>query len=387
MSYSAKSLIQKVKDLEDIENRKRERDLKRQAEEKKREQAQLKKDLKFYVTIGKKCIEAALNGKTCCAINQKELTLFRTNILQCGLSIETIELNHNELKEEIPGLYDELDLESQLISLQDKYDEAENTDSQFYDTALANLNDSLYKLFEHAVDDEWHVHFLEKEIIDDINQTSFGISNLYASDDALLIGMTELLNVLKKYQYKELVDDDSLGESSATPYLNEIISQIEDIETAVFDHKDIVNSFVEKSYYIKSQISEFLEQTYSVTTIGWTKETSRHLIERYRFLSPDSLRWLTDNPLMIDFFKLIEKKISAKEKSCEFIFDQYSKSSNSYELLEDGLFFDDFLIEISIEDLANIFRSLEYSVKVKTTKISGGEPSNLIFKHALLLSW
>jgi hypothetical protein len=387
MPYSAKSLIQKIKDLEDIENQKRERELMRQAEEKKREQEQLKKDLHFYTSIGKKCIEAALDGKTCCAIDQKELTSFRTQILQCGLIIQVLELNPAQIEEEFPEFYKALNLEDQLTALENKYEEAQNTGSDFYDTALANLNDVLYELFERAVEDEWHVHFLEKQLIDDINETSFINSDLYESDHALLLGMNELLNVLKKYQYKELVDEDSLGESSATPYLREIVSKIEDIETAVFNNKGIVNTIIANSKEIKDQIDEFLEQTYSLTTISWARKTFSCSIERYKFLSPDSLEWLTDNPLMIDFFKLIEKNIAAKEKSCEFIFDQYSKSSNSYELLEDGLFFDDFLIEISIEDLANVFRSLEYSVKVKTTKISGGEPSNLIFKHALLLSW
>lgn len=387
MHYSAKSLIQKIKDLEDIENRKRERELKRQAEEKKREQEQLKKDLQFFVTIGKKCIEAALEGKTYCPINQNELALFRTQILQCGLTIQVLELNPVELKEEFPEFYDELKLEDQLNSLETKHDEALNTGSDFYDTALANLNDSLYELFEYAVEDEWHVHFLEKEMIDDINETSFISSDLYESDDSLLMGMTELLSVLKKYQYKELVDEDSIGESSATPHLRELISKIEDIETAIFNNRGIVKSVIENSNYIKNQISDFLEQNYSITTIGWSRKTSSCSVQRYEFLSPNSLEWLTHNPLMIDFFKVIEKNIAAKEKMCEFIFDEYSQSTNSYELLENGLFYEDFLVEMTIEDLANVFRSLEYSVKVKTNKIAVEEPSNLILKHTLVLSW
>lgn len=387
MSYSAKSLIQKVKDLEEKEKQKRERELKRLADEKKREQEQQKKDLHFFVTIGKNCIEAALDGKSCCLIDSKYLATFRSQILQCGLNIDILELNPAELKEEYPEIYDQLDLDDQLLSLQKKYDEALNTGSNFYDTALAELNDSLYDLFEHAVEDEWHVHFVEKNIIDDINETSFMISDLYESDDALLQGMNELLNILKKYQDEEFVDEDSIGDSYATPYLQQMISKIEDIETAIWNNKEIVSTISENAQDISNEIAEFLDQDYSVATISWAKRGYGNVIKKYQFLSPNSLEWLSNNPLIIDFFKIIEINIAAKEKSCEFIFDEYEESHNRSELLEKGLFFDDFLVEMTIDDLANVFRSLEYSVKVRTSKVSTESPSNLTHKHTLVISW
>ena len=53
----------------------------------------------------------------------------------------------------------------------------------------------------------------------------------------------------------------------------------------------------------------------------------------------------------------------------------------------DGLYFDDFLIEISITDMQNIFESLGYKVKISTLDSTSKDPANLIQKHHFKISW
>lgn len=387
MTYSAKSIVQKIKDLEEENQKKRAHELAIKAEDTKRAQDQLKKDSVFFLSIGKNIIEAALDGKSYCLIESENLTKFRTQILQCGLALNELKLTSAELKKDYPDLFAYLKLSDQLDEIEKEHENSMQSESAFWDVELSLLNDSLYDLLEHALEDYWYAHRIEKSIVDDITETSFSNSNSYEDDNSLLVGITELLSVLKKYEYQEFEDDDNFGESNVTSNLQEILLQIEDIEAAIKTNEDVVSVRRQNSLYKKDQIQAFYDRYQLITLIDWSQETSRHLIPRYSFLSPDSLNWLSDNPLMKDFFQLIEDCIINKKDSCEFVFHEYGKSHDQSEILENGLFFNDFLIEISINELQNVFASLEYSVKLIDMEPIDGDPSNLINKYILSISW
>lgn len=387
MSYSAKDLLQKAKEIEQIEKQKRAQELKKKREEEEEEKEQLQRDLEFFLAIGKKCVEAALDGHHFCIPEKDDLQKYKHQILQSGLTIDELKCNAVELREDFPALYEKMGIDEQLDLLKQEQDEILDTGSDFYDAELAKLNDSLYALFERAVEDEWHVHFLEKKLIDEINETSFIQAELYESDEALLVGMEELLAVLKNYQYQDLVDEDAEGNSSATVYLEDMISKIEEIEAAIKNNAVIVGIIKEKIKYQLAKIDNFLEQIYKISFINWKEDYSNKPLKKYNFLHPKSLCWLADNAYIQGLFSAIENKIISKGKFCEFNFEEYGPRSDYSELLYDGLYADDFFVEISINDLANVFRSLEYKVDLKHNTPKKDDVSNLLGRYILRISW
>jgi len=387
MSYSAKAILTKVRELKSIEKQKRAQELKLIKEEEEGREEQLQKDLEFFSAIGKKCIEAALDGKRFCIPEKTDLEKYKHQILQSGLSIDELNCDAKELKEDFPSIYEELGIDGQLALLKKEFDEILDNGSEFYDIELASINDLLYSFFENACEDEWYVHLQEKNLIDEINETTFINSELYESDDSLLQGMSELLIVLKKYQNRRLIDEDSEGDSNANIYLEDMISHIDDIQVAIKKNTSIVKLVKKRLADQQEVIDVFLENTYKISIINWEEDYSNNPLKKYNFLHPRSLGWLADNIFIQSLFKSIERKIIAKGKFCEFSFDKYGPRTNQSELLYDGLYCEDFLIEITIEDLANTFKSLDYKVELKYLTPKTDDVQNRVGKYTLRLSW
>jgi archaellum component FlaC len=404
MSYSAKSLLQKAKAIEAIEIAKREAELQAKKEQKKIENERKKLNQDYVKKIGIRCIERALGGEFNCIISPEELKKYKSQIQACGLQIEKIKLTAEELQDDFPAVYDELGIEDELNSilseiedLKEEIDSAEENSSLLNDD-LSDYNDQLYDLLESAVDDEWHLTYIEKKITDEIFATTFSTSDTYSDDQELSQGISELLKVLIKYKTKGIHDPDAdlSLESSATQFIQELINEIPTIVKALKNHdlniRNAQNTIDDELESRESQIQileeskdKLLAKIYTLDIIHW--DYGKAISSENSFLNPTTLCWIMNNPLMNDLFKFIEKKILEKSKSCEIIFKSFEKRYVSGKYLCDGLYFDDFLVEISLEDLINIFECLGYSVILKSTARKSDEPSGIIQLHLLKISW
>lgn len=169
MSYSAKSLVQKAKEIEAIEVATRQAELQAKKEQKKIENEQKKINQDFIKTIGIRCIERALNNEFNCTVSPDELKKYKAQIYACGLQVDKIELTAEELQDEFPVIYDDLGLEDKLNSilseLEDLQEDDDSTEGNLnlLNKDLAEYNDQLYDLLEYAVDDEWHLTYIEKK--------------------------------------------------------------------------------------------------------------------------------------------------------------------------------------------------------------------------------
>jgi hypothetical protein len=404
MSYSAKSLVQKAKEIEAIEVATRQAELQAKKEQKKIEGEQKKINQDFIKTIGIRCVERALDNEFNCAVSPDELKKYKAQIHACGLQVDKIELTAEELQDEFPAIYDDLGLEDDLNSILSELEDLQEDDGStegnlnLLNEDLAEYNDQLYDLLEYAVDDEWHLTYIEKKITDEIYVTNFTSSDMYSDDQQLCQGISELLEVLKKYKIKGVRDPDSESylESSATKFIKELINEIPSIDKALKKHDSIIrnarNRIDDEIECRESQIQaleeskdKLLTKTYALVIIHW--EYGEAKSSENSFLNPTTLCWIMNNPLMKDLFKFIEKKILEKNKSCEIIFKEFGQRYSSGEYLCDGLYFDDFLIEISLEDLVTIFECLGYSVKLTSSARKNEDPSNLIQKNLVKISW
>ena len=160
MSYSAKSLIQKAKDIEAIETARREKELKIKKEQKRQDDERKKADREFIKVIGSKCIERALNSHYNCVITDEELKMYSSQIKLCNLLINKIELTADELENDFPEIFEQLKIEdklnaieSELKELNEKFETLQNSNVKLLDKNLAKCNDKIYDLIINALND------------------------------------------------------------------------------------------------------------------------------------------------------------------------------------------------------------------------------------------
>jgi len=400
MSYSAKSLLQKAKS---IENEKKERlaaELKIKNENRKEEIENLKKNKDFIKVIGLKCVEAALNEKFNTTISKDEAVKYVDKILDCGLTVNPTKLNAKELKINYPEIYDQLEIEDKLLELEFEIDEIDSIDTSHKpaDVNLEKINDLIFKYYDSATDYEWHVDTFQKEFLDDIRSLGLCLSIDYLKDADLVNQLTELLSILNLYVdafgcYSALELRD---EESALFYIHKMFLKIPDIKRALKEHEkkfqELINLSTNKEREkelkinnLKKNINDLVTYKHTIYVLDW-QYSDNESKENY-FLNPENLRWIMNNSLMKELFKFVEKKILDSFNSCEIIFKNYGPRRTHNQLLHDGLYFDDFLIEISIEDMQNIFECLGYKTKLISNAPTANDPSNLVNNYLLKLSW
>lgn len=401
--FSAKALLNKAKEIQELEDAKREAEIKAQKEKKKIE-AQLKKfNQEFINQIGVRCIEKALENEAHCLINDAELEKFQDLIKKCGLNIETLKLTADEIEEDYPDLYEELQIEDELEAILNQLDQLTESDGDFIDEnshlldeELAEYNDQLYEIFESIRDDGWHLTLVEKAITEEIECSGISPSFLYEDDEEMYVAIVSFLDLLKKYKKNGIRNHESDLASDATLSIGELIREIPTLTRALEEHKSKLSKLKESSNrdneYKESQIEKLviakenlLNKYHQINIISWS--SGDKVSHENSFLNPKNLRWIMNNPLMEDLFKFIEKKILDKSKSCEIIFKSFGPRSTHEEFLSDGLFFDDFLVEISIDQMKNIFSCLGYETQLTSNKPTKDGPSNLLQTHTLKISW
>ncbi len=405
MSYSAKALLQKAKEIQALEIARREADQLAKKEHKKLENAQKKLSQEFTRVIGVRCVEKALSNEYNCVISDAELKKFNASIEACGLTVSKVTLTSQELKEDFPDQYEELGIElelesilSELEDLADLDDDSDDENDSLFDKNLAEYNDELFNQFDSALEDDWHLTLVEKKITDEILSTGFKPSFSYDSDQELVSGLSDLLSVLKKYKLKGVVDSDSdmEFESFATNTIQELIEEIPIITKALKNHDSIVREARNRiGKELRSQQlrianleksrDKLLSKIYSLNVIDWMG--CGLLNSAYAFPQPRILQWIMDNPLMIDLFKFIEKKILGRSKSCEIIFKVFDQRYIGGKYFCNGLYFDDFLVEIPIESIQKIFECMGYSVNLISTTPVARSTTDPIQQYCLKLSW
>ena len=403
MSYSAKSLLSKAKEIQEFENAKREAELKAQKEQRKIDAQRKKFNQNFINEIGIRCVEKALENEAHCLITGAELEKYKGLIKTCGLNVEQLKLTTEEIELNYPELYEELQIEAKLDAILDQLEELNESDgdiddeeSHLLDQNLTEYNDQLYEIFESIRDDDWHLTLAEKTVAEEIECSGILPSYLYDDDANMYKCVTSLLELLKKYKEKGIRDIESDMASDATISIGNLIREIPTISRVLKEHKSKFSKFQEKSKREKelkeSQIeqlviakNDLLNKNHQINVISWS--TGDKVSPENSFLNPKNLRWIMNNPLMEDLFKFIEKKILDKSKSCEIIFKLFGPRSTYEEFLSDGLFFDDFLVEISIDQMRDIFSCLGYETQLASSRPLKDEPSNLLQKHILKISW
>ena len=405
MSYTAKSLLQKAKEIQAIEDAKRVADQLAKKEQKKIENAQKKLNQEFVNVIGVRCIEAALSNKYDCVISDAELVKFNAQIKACGLTVSKVTLTSEELKEDFPEKYEELGIESELESILSDLEDLEDLDEDYdeeneniFDKNLAEINDYLFNQFESALADDWHLTFIEKKITDEILSTGFKHSFSYDNDQELFNGLSELLQILKKYKVKGVIDLDSdmEFESCATKVIQELIEEIPTITKALKKHNSVVDevrSRIDKELRsqelkinnLERSRDRLLSKTYTLNVIDWMSDNFTDSANS--FLQPRTLCWIMNNPLMMDLFKFIEKKIREKNRSCEILFKSFNQRYIDGKYFCSGIYFDDFLVEIPMESIQKIFECLGYHVNLTSTAPKSSGPSDPIQKYCLKVSW
>jgi hypothetical protein len=405
MSYSAKSLIQKAKDIEAIETARREKELKINKEQKRQDDERKKADREFIKVIGSKCIERALNSHYNCVITDEELKMYSSQIKLCNLDINKIELTADELENDFPEIFEQLKIEdklnaieSELKELNEKFETLQNSNVKLLDKNLAKCNDKIYDLIINALNDDWELAYIEMKMLDEIGYHGFDLSSSYSSDQEMYLKITELLERLKKYEFRgfNAKNSDSYLASPASDSIQELMDEIPTAVNGLKNHKSTIAKVRKQieieSEMIDSKIDELkemqenlLERSYKLNIIQWLSE-GKVSSDNY-FPNQKTLSWIMNNPLMEDIFKVIEKKILERDRSYELILNEYGSRYLNNQYLCDGLYLDDFLIEISINDFQNIFNSLGYSTKLTAFSPKAADPSNLIQKHLLKISW
>jgi hypothetical protein len=402
-SFSAKSLLDKAKHVEALENAKSEAEIQAKKELNKIEAERKKVNQSFINEIGIRCVEKALSNEFYCLISDAELEKYNVLIKYCGLTIEKINVSTEELGERFPEIYEEIDIDNQLNQILDQLDDLykiaddlEDENSHLLNQDLAGYNDQLYDIFECLRGEEWYLTLIEKQIAEEIECSGLLPSSLYENDAQMYQGLSGLLELLTTYKKKGIRDPDSDMESDATGYIKELISEIPTIVKSLKKHKSHIvkyqNEFIKNKECKELQIkklelakSNLLNEQHQVNIISW--EEGQETSTENSFLNPKNLRWIMNNPLMKDLFEFIEKKILDKNKSCEIIFNSYGSRHSHDQYLYNGLFFDDFLVEISINEMEGIFNCLGYKVHSVSNEPKKDDPSNLIQKHILKISW
>lgn len=403
MSFSAKSLLSKAKEIQELENTKRKAELQAQKEQRKLAAQNKKFNHDFINEIGIRCVEKALENETFCLIKDDELEKYKKLIKTCGLNIEKLKLTTGELEEDYPELYEEFQIEPQLDAILDQLDQLNEDESDFIDDNLhlldqnlAEYNDQLYEIFESIQDDDWYLTLLEKTIAEEIECCGLSSSDQYSDDAEMYASIHALLELLKKYKEKGVRDAESDMASEATIQIRELIREIPTITKLLKEHKSNISKLQKENNREKeereSQIEhlmnakdDLLNNEHQVNIISW--DTGDTVSSENSFLNPKNLRWIMNNPLMEDLFKFIEKKILNKSKSCEIIFNSYGPRITSDQYLTNGLFFDDFLVELTINEMSDIFECLGYEVHLTSSNPKKGAPSNLLHIHTVKISW
>lgn len=311
MSYSAKSLLSKAKEIQEFENAKREAELKAQKEQRKIDAQRKKFNQNFINEIGIRCVEKALENEAYCLISDTELDNYKELIKACGLNVEQLKLTTEDIKLNHPELYEELQIEAKLDAILDQLDDLNESNdfidenSHLLDQELAEYNNELYEIYETMLGDDWHLTLIEKTITEEIEYSGIKPSIYYDDDDEMYMAVYAILEILKKYKEKGIRNIESDMVSDATFSIRQLISEIPSISRVLKEHKSKLSKLKENKTRDKahkeSQIEKLLiarenllSKYHQINIISW--DTGDKVSPENSFLNPENLRWIMDHP-------------------------------------------------------------------------------------------
>lgn len=404
MPYSPLFLKQKI-----IENELAEKKVKEDAQQKKRaeqrdrakEKKRIEQELSvFYEDIGRSCVEAALDGKYCCYFTQDPRIKYQEKLKNGGFEVFANEISLEEFYDQHPELYYSIGLDESLL-----YDDSEDIDFDcindeddeqviFNEKDIHDLHHKLYKIFESGFD---KINYLSKE--QEIFFVRIANSRFIRGSeksDTQLIGLKDLYFILMKYK-----NFDFLWNESKSIYfqsenaVKKLISHIDTLRK-LFDNlekkeKLAKDKILKEKYETKIAIAELKNKTYKIFQIDWESGGANNLKNnKNEFFLAWVLEWIADDSFNHCYFKstfsFIEESILKKYSSCILDFYYFDEPYEEDDH-KSGLFSDEIMMILSMEQIEGLFRSLGFQTTKKVKKIMKKDFKNLLEHHELEISW
>jgi len=361
MIYSAKALQKRIKEEKEKEDTVKRRLLK---ESSKKIADERKYRNGLYKKIFQPCIEAALNG-------EKEILFFDSiseyekELINLGFRIEKNSLTFLEIKDEFSYDSETYELICKSLKIPDFLESSSEIEE---DIRLSRVEKDLHLLIEefnskiYEFDwDDWTITTLEQTILDELDELlEFEINIVDDSAFFLLVKQFEkIIQLLKNHSKEKFITS---GGKSNSPARYALISLIANATKYECKLQEIVDSFNE---YLIEINNPKTQKKYVYSILDWYDSVDSNKSSKYSFFSPNNLNELFDN----DFFKTLFKKIEMAIKKGEFQLNMVLKAESN-----EKLNFDNHELGMSIEDLAQILKCLQYKITNKRSRQDGNSP-------------
>jgi len=305
-------------------------------------------DQTFYKEIAIPSLESALAGESKHIFINKKLDIFTKNqILNGGFELSFIgEKSVSEIKKDYKFIHEKIEIDENFgIAFEKK---------------INNIIDSIFNLISETELEENFLNASETFFFNDLIPYSLELTKFTNNGDKLKY-LKKILSIINTYE--------NITFSPAGKTLTRIVFK-----------KDILNSI------LKSKV-EF-EEKFDLISISWNlenKKNSKNL--RYCFFSSKVYEWifLFGKDILNSIFEMIQDQMYIEKKNLELLITEYSKSESANDLVEEGLYLDNTIIEISIPQLIGLIECFGYKVKHKVEKTKN--LNNHISNHILNISW
>ncbi len=374
------------------------------ANEKKRIEKEL---ATFNRELGKLCIEAALNGNNSCFFKDDPRVKYAKRIENGSFEFFTHELFIEELFDSHRDLFYSYGLNDSLLNFDDVEDcvhiddvdhHIEHFDSIDFDVKnLYKRFSYLYRIFEKGYDKINFMSDSQKRFFSAIAASRFNRGYDESQIKEIMGGLKDLYVILSKHKSLSFIEkDEKVFFKDPQAAIKELVSNIRALED-IFSEYEFYEKISKIKIAKKNSETQALKKhlrskKYEVFEISWNSGGGSYLKDNQTdFFIAWVLECLSDdangNRFFESVFSFIENSISEGFSSCQLDFEEYSKPYRENDHRQ-GIFSEDILMLMSLEQIEGIFKCLGYRTKLKKVQpASKKNIDNLICYYELILSW